>query len=49
MKTTTYINKVTGDKYTLKGVKSLDKAWKLAGFACERNGWNVIDVTVKFN
>jgi len=48
----TYTNKATGEKYTLKGVKSLEQAWNLAEFVCRRNNWNFsmfsCDVKVKY-
>lgn len=49
----TYINKATGEIYTLKGIISLKQAWNMAEFVCKRNNWNLsmfhFDVVVKFN
>lgn len=52
IKMATYTNKATGETYTLKGIKSLKQAWKLAEFVCRRNNWNFsmfcFDVKVKY-
>jgi hypothetical protein len=47
MKKAVFTNKALNETYTLGGVKDLAKAWSLVTFACERNNWNHIDVTVK--
>lgn len=48
----TYFHKLSGQTYTLRGVKSLSQAWALAKIVCERNNWNFDmfceDVRVKF-
>lgn len=52
MNTATYINKATSEIYKLRGVKSLEQAWNLAEYVCNRNNWNYSmfcnDVTVKY-
>lgn len=44
----TYTNSLTKEKYTLYGVSSLEKAWKLVSFVARRNDWNEMDITVKY-
>lgn len=48
----TFTNKVTGQIYKLAGVKSIEKAWGMASFVCDRMSWNIDmfaeDITVRF-
>jgi hypothetical protein len=44
MKQAIYINRILNETYTLVGVKDLAHAWRLGKFACERMGWNEMDL-----